>query len=182
MAHSSFRHILALLIILGLELDPSLAVEEIDWFVQSYAPRTVLANETLRFTWSGTHNVFQFDDETAFLDCETDDATLLCSSAVNECEVFVGPGTFYFGCGIGSHCSNGGQRIQINVVNDLDDGGGVLDPLETLAVAVGSIAGAALLYVAYTRRGRARRFAGSVTESLPSPRKKTTPKWEVRKE
>ena len=151
-------------------------MEVIAWAFQSYAPRLTKANETVRFTWSGTHNVFQFDDEQAFIECDTDDgASLVCSSAVNECEITVGTGRFFFGCGIAAHCEDGEQKVEINADDANVSAGDEVDPFEIMAIAVGSIAGAALLFVLYRRsRGRSAR---SNTDSVPS--KKSTPKWEV---
>ena len=68
------------------------------------------------FKWNGNHNVYQFPDKDSFENCDFSQATILFTTAITSSYIFRArsPGTYYFGCEVGSHCRYG-QKLTLQV-------------------------------------------------------------------
>lgn len=82
----------------------------------AYPEQMAEVGDMMVFSWMGTHNVWQIPSGTcpsAF--AEGPGVTEIAGVSVNTASVtFVAPGTFWYACGIGSHCS-GGMLIKVTV-------------------------------------------------------------------
>ena len=95
----------------------------VDWKVgMSWADKNVVVQSdgktptVLALKWSnGNHNVFQFDNEKPFKKCDLSKAT---QRATKSPYIFstTKPGTYYFACGVDTHCADG-QKMKFQVVS-----------------------------------------------------------------
>eukprot|EP00475_Leptophrys_vorax_P024809 TRINITY_DN3436_c0_g2_i2.p1 TRINITY_DN3436_c0_g2~~TRINITY_DN3436_c0_g2_i2.p1 ORF type:complete len:136 (-),score=1.78 TRINITY_DN3436_c0_g2_i2:146-553(-) len=77
--------------------------------VQSWKAPTVKAGDKLLFRWVRAHDLWQFDDATAFTNCDFLNAKNIKKSArfgFYRYSVASGDAgkTIYFGCAVGAHC------------------------------------------------------------------------------
>jgi hypothetical protein len=94
----------------------------------------VTAGDTLKFVWTGGHNVYQMKDKAAFDSCDFSGGTNL--GAASPVYHTMGAATTYFACKVGSHCANG-QKL--SAVIGGGTGGGGLSP--TPAPSLTKVAG-----------------------------------------
>ena len=85
----------------------------------------VTVGDKLRFSYSGSHNVYQMASKAAYDDCDFAEATELAStikgggsgSFSNLYEAVVttadAADTLYIACQVGAHCGDGGQKVTI---------------------------------------------------------------------
>ena len=79
---------------------------------------TITAGTTATFTWTGGHNVYEFDDEAAYDSCDFASATELADTEAKTLDVTEASATTkYYGCQVGSHCAVG-QKIAITWVDE----------------------------------------------------------------
>merc|ERR1711990_106044 len=95
----------------------SKAVSNVDWKVTSYDGVTAAAGDSVVFTYSSSHDVYEFSDKAAFDACDFGSATLLGGTRDSPYTLEV-TGTHYIGCSKGSHCRNG-QKVAINGAKSL---------------------------------------------------------------
>ena len=72
--------------------------------------------DTVKFTWSGTHNVYKMASKTAYDNCDFTGATNQGSTspvAVSISEA----GVTYYACKVGSHCQ-ANQKIMITTASE----------------------------------------------------------------
>ena len=70
---------------------------------------------TAVFIWTGTHNVYLFEDKASFRSCDFSKAKELSSASGF---VFTAQaGTFFFGCSIAAHCASG-QKLRLKITGD----------------------------------------------------------------
>ena len=74
---------------------------------------SIQAGDSVRFAWSGYHNVVNSGSAVDFDACRGS-AELASPDSTSYTHTFSTSGTFYFICSIGSHCSFG-QKVAINV-------------------------------------------------------------------
>jgi hypothetical protein len=74
----------------------------------------VVQGSTVTFSNLGTHNVNQFPNETAFMNCDFTDLTPLATTGTYEFHADT-LGDFYFGCSISTHCANNAVKKHIIV-------------------------------------------------------------------
>jgi len=74
----------------------------------------VQVGDTVTFQFAGGHDVREFPDAAAYGSCNFSSASLL-GSAGPIVVPFDTPGVFYFGCGVGAHCSAAGMYLQVPV-------------------------------------------------------------------
>jgi plastocyanin len=77
-------------------------------------PQKITANtgDTLKFIWSGGHNVYKMASMQAYDDCNFVGATN--AGATSPVEVTMGDATVYYACEVSGHCS-ANQKIEISV-------------------------------------------------------------------
>ena len=89
-------------------------VIEINWLAgfgsADARAKTAAVGDSMRFEWSGYHNVYQMADEAAFNNCDFSGATNLGDSSPVEITITELPA--YFACSVGSHCANG-QKLAV---------------------------------------------------------------------
>ena len=99
----------------------------IDWKVGMSAAEqsiSVKANQPFTFKWTGSHNVYKFPDEAAYKSCDFSGATFVSDEALSSrtgkpfTMKLGGPGTYYFGCKVASHCK-GGQKVAVTIAGTL---------------------------------------------------------------
>ena len=85
----------------------------------------VTVGDKLRFSYSGSHNVYQMASKAAYDDCDFAEATELASttkgggsgSFSNLYEAVIttadAADTLYIACQVGAHCGDGGQKVTI---------------------------------------------------------------------
>ena len=75
----------------------------------------IFAGETLTFKWEGPHNVEQLEKED-YENCtgfNTTEPTESPFEFVSEAE-----GSYYFACGVPTHCDQGQQKAEVTVKTD----------------------------------------------------------------
>lgn len=88
----------------------------IQWKATTYDPLIISAADEIIFTYGEAHNVYKFDNEAAYNDCDFARASLFGASSDGQYRFAPGiPGIFRFGCAMGSHCASMGQKIAITV-------------------------------------------------------------------
>ncbi|CAH1799629.1 unnamed protein product, partial [Owenia fusiformis] len=85
---------------------------------KEYEALCVSQGSTITFEFSSGHNVDKLPDETAYDGCDTTNGNFEESPKVYTMSSLK---TYYFACGIYSHCEIGGMRIKIHVVPDQTD-------------------------------------------------------------
>ena len=77
--------------------------------------QTAAAGDSLKFTWTGGHNVYRLASKDAFDNCDfTDAANLGAASPVSVQQLtdLDANNAAYFACRVGSHCSSG-QKLSV---------------------------------------------------------------------
>jgi len=87
---------------------------EIEWSTGSgYASTSVDVGEPVTFVYSTSHDVWQFNDFSAYEACDFGRATQLADRGDSPFTVNAPAGNSYYGCDVGSHCINGNQKIEL---------------------------------------------------------------------
>jgi len=71
---------------------------------------TAAVGDTLKFEWSGPHNVYKMPDATALGNCDFSSATEVCAQANSDggsCTANLDALPAYFACEVSGHCSSG---------------------------------------------------------------------------
>lgn len=71
---------------------------------------TAAVGDTLKFTWSGPHNVYKLPDATALENCDFSSATEVCAQANSDggsCTATINALPAYFACEVSGHCTSG---------------------------------------------------------------------------
>ena len=81
-----------------------------------YDPMEVAVGDSIRFHWTGEHNLEQLPTKANYEDCYWQDATVLegYSDPGEHTVTFDQEGTFYYMCGYTGHCA-AGQKIKVCV-------------------------------------------------------------------
>lgn len=98
-------------------LPSALPTYSITWETMSVShPQTmsVTVGDSVMFSWSGSHNVYEATSPVNFYDCVLSGNTELAPTSTDGSytHTFSTEGDFYFICEVGSHCYNG-QKIHI---------------------------------------------------------------------
>jgi len=74
------------------------------------------SEEQIRLVYGpGAHDVYLFPNKAAYKSCDFSNAVEVCGTGVSECSVKPPTtGTWYYGCKVSSHCSNGRMRIRVS--------------------------------------------------------------------
>lgn len=96
------------------------SLHELDWVIPMEPQSlTVVGGDTVRFTWSGYHNVYRSATQTDYDLCAKSGGVMVGPSAVggsySETFPYTLTGTFYYICEETTHCDHG-QKITITVV------------------------------------------------------------------
>jgi hypothetical protein len=87
---------------------------DISWSTGSgYASTSASVGEDITFTYTSSHDVWQFDDFAAYEACDFRRATQVAGRGDSPYTVQAAAGNSYYGCDVGSHCSSGNQKIEI---------------------------------------------------------------------
>jgi len=98
----------------ALRLKSAAAAKEISWSTGSgYASTAVAEGEAVTFTYSSSHDVWQFDDFNAYQACDFGRATQIADRGDSPFTLLAPAGNSYYGCDVGSHCSSGNQKIEL---------------------------------------------------------------------
>ena len=82
---------------------------------------TVKQGTKVTLTWSGYHNVYQFNTLTEFNNCDFNKAKLVCEKS--PCTIPAqSAGTFYYSCKVGSHCKSN-QKLALKVTAQMHSSG-----------------------------------------------------------
>jgi hypothetical protein len=81
--------------------------------------RKALTDSTIKFVWSGLHNVYQLADEAAFDTCDFSSARLISGASPAVINAPPQGGTLYFACNIANHCD---QNLKIKIDVPTKDG------------------------------------------------------------
>jgi len=101
-------------LIAALPLLVGCAAESVSWSATSYNDITASIGEVITFTYSSSHDVWQFPDEKSYDACDFSNATLLADSRDSPFDYTVANDTAFLGCSVGSHCSRSGQKIKVS--------------------------------------------------------------------
>ena len=82
----------------------------VDWAIRDYAPVSAEVGDVVTFTYSASHDVWQFNDEAAFEACDFSSATMLADKRDSPFDVTVTSPSMFIGCSVGSHCRSG-QKV-----------------------------------------------------------------------
>jgi len=95
----------------------------VSWvFNNDQGPFTIELGGTFTFLYGGFHNVVEVNSEEEMLGCDDANGVVLEGSVGSDLEfsiTFETPGTFYYICSIGSHCSTFNMLLSIEVVGEL---------------------------------------------------------------
>lgn len=145
---------------------PSAKKIEIDWtsFFNPAISKNVEASpgDTVVFSWSGNHNVFEFSSRAAYETCDFKAATLVGSVSsiqiMSDADLPDGTQRF-FGCAVGSHCVSG-QKCTV-AYSHVKDAAQDEDDFPAGSVAGAAVGGIVLIVVAAlvirSRRSAARK-------------------------
>jgi len=87
---------------------------DINWSTGSgYASTSASVGEDITFTYTTSHDVWQFDDFAAYEACDFRRATQVADRGDSPFTLQAAAGNSYYGCDVGSHCSSGNQKIEI---------------------------------------------------------------------
>jgi len=95
----------------------------IEWKFQEklYDTLHISVNDSLKFVWNYTRNVWQFRDKKSYERGDFVEGNPLASSDVNEYKwIAKKSGTYYFGCQIGNAAQGGNMKIEIQVHDNND--------------------------------------------------------------
>lgn len=107
------RFWLGLVVVLLTPIAAAAADYQIQWTQgPSYPDLAILVGDTVTFTFSSSHNVYEFPDQQAFNACNFTLSDEIGSSGPLTVP-FPEAGTRFFGCEVGSHCSSGNMKIQV---------------------------------------------------------------------
>lgn len=88
--------------------------QTVSWSTGSgYASTAVSVGEDVTFVYSSSHDVWQFDDFTAYEACDFGRATQLAGRSDSPFTISAPAGNSYYGCSVGSHCTRGNQKIEL---------------------------------------------------------------------
>merc|ERR1719183_1998147 len=87
------------------------ATTSLSWAVTDYDDIAMDEGDILSFSYSSSHDVYEFPSQAAYDSCDFQNATLLGGTRDSPVDVVVS-GTRYIGCSKGSHCKNG-QKVTI---------------------------------------------------------------------
>jgi uncharacterized cupredoxin-like copper-binding protein len=100
------------------------------WKIQDYSPLTILAGESLSFSWDGFHSLHQVDEAT-YESCDIN-ADPLYVWAIPSVDTSVQltnlqPGNYFFICSVAGHC-DAGMKVAMTVLPS-DDQPTLLNPI-----------------------------------------------------
>ena len=91
------------------------ATTTLTWTIPMAPQDRTLPNGNYEFVWTGTHNVYAFNDKEAYDTCDFTRATLVGAVSPVVVRASSQPtGTMYYGCEVSGHCG-AGQKIAITI-------------------------------------------------------------------
>lgn len=100
-------------------LSPVLGARDLTWCRPMNQKQTVSTlDQPISLVWAGNHAVHRFLTKDAFDNCDFSQAETVCpTSQGGSCELpgLVDGETFYYGCPVTNHCTDGGQKLALTV-------------------------------------------------------------------
>jgi hypothetical protein len=93
-------------------------------FDEAYDALEIQEGDTVKFLFGAFHDVYKFRNKGAFENCDFTRADKVCDRGASPCVIsdLDDDGKFhFFGCSIGTHCSNGNMKLEIIVSKDESD-------------------------------------------------------------
>ena len=109
-------------------VEQTAAVVDVAWTLAlSPSSISVMKGDSIRFSWTGAHNVYLMADKAAFEACNFQDATMLNGGAASPVAFSTTnetTGAIYFACSVNSHCASG-QKLAVTINNTFAEPGSV---------------------------------------------------------